>query len=173
MKKIRFILIILIVVVASYFITAHTPSLSDGTALIIRDDFLLSFLGIFSGFAIAIITFVYSNSIKTKQLILNNEELDAKNKVNKKYDSILLELKQDTMLIFISLICCFFLILIREANILRFKNINTLISKQQIISSLQLSFIFLTFISILDIMGTLFRLSKIYPILESYHQNHN
>ncbi len=159
-KKAVLIISIIFIILSSFFITINTPSLSDGAAVIIKDEFILPFIGGFTGFSIAIITFLYScierirESLKSKNKEVENAE------INKKILRVFSELFHDTVTIFIALVFCFFLIIIREMDVpLVSLNING-ISKQQIISTCEISFLLLTFISLIDIMGSLFNLVK-------------
>jgi len=164
LRKIKPLLIILITFSISIFFVLNSPSLSNGTAIIIRDDFVLSFLGIFSSLAIAVITFLYSNIERIRESIVKNKNIKDKDIFENQIVAIFREMQQNTVFILIALIGCFFLILIRNFDFSLISISIKYISKLQLIVSFELSFIFLTFISVKDIVGSLFNLVKISSI---------
>ena len=161
MKKVISILIIAAVLGISFFIVDNVPSIGDGTAVIMHDDFILSFLGVLAGFAIAIITFLFANLDQIRKSILANPKLNEHTKANvrRSITYIYSELKQDTLCMVIFLPVCLLLIIVRDCPEITFKINN--ISNYQIISSIELSILLLTFIALLDIVISLFNLAKV------------
>lgn len=166
MRTIKAILIITFVIVASFFITINTPSLSNGSATIIKDDFLLSFLGMFAGVTIAIITFLYSNIEKIRNAISKGKSKEKIPVFEIQISHLFSELKHDTVFILLSLLGCFALIILRDIRLSWLCITNKFITKQQVISSFELSFVLLTFVSLIDIMGSLFNLVKISSLVQ-------
>lgn len=171
MKKVFLTIITsMMILVLSALITANTPSLSDGSATIVQDDFILSFVGVLAGFAIAIITFLFSNIERIRSDILSHQSLEETSK--KDLESIIWtlfkEMKQDTIWIVLSLFACLSLIVLRDIQITWINISIRGVTKQQIISCLELSILLSTFLALLDIVLSLFNLAK-----ASMHINSN
>jgi len=163
-------LIIIIVFFISLILVLNSPSLSNGTATIIRDDFVLSFLGIFSSLAIAIITFLYSNIERIRESVVENKNIKDKGTFENKTLAIFKELQHDTIFIFFSLVGCFLLILLRNIDFSLIRISMIFISKIQLIASLELSLILLTFVSVIDIIGSLFNLVEISSLVTKHSE---
>ena len=165
MKKIVTLGIILFVIVLSAIFVFNSQPLTNGSATIIEDNFVLTFLGMFASLAIAVIAFLYSNVEKIR-VTLTKANNNKKAAIEKQFDKIFKELKENTLLTLLTLIICFFVILFRDIDISFIKMSITGITKLQIISILKLSLIMLTFLAITDIFIALFNLIKVSKEIE-------
>lgn len=159
MKKIITASIILGSLILSIILVLNSDSLSKGTAKIIEDDFIVTFLGMLAILAIAIIAFLYSNGEKIKATLLKSNQ-NKKTKIESQFNQIFKELKDDTLLTLITLITCFFVIVFRDIDFSFIKISIVGITKIQIVSIIELSLIMLTFAAIIDIFIALFNLIK-------------
>jgi magnesium-transporting ATPase (P-type) len=144
----------------SVIIVKMNPNIANGTSAIIKDDFVLGFIGGFLGLAIAVITFLYSNVEKIRdslyKTISDNIIIDT---LETRIDTIFKELKHDTIFIFFCLIISFFAILIRDIDLPVLKWSFKGVSKTEFLYSVEISVILLMLFSLFDIIGSLFKLS--------------
>jgi len=161
MKKIIVLVIVITIFILAFIVGNHVPAIADGSAVIIRDDFILSFIGVLAGFAIAIITFLFANLEQIRKNTSEELKLNEQSKtaIQSSISSIYLELKQDTLCIVVSLPVCLGLIIIRDWTDIVISVAN--VSKNQIIASIELAILLLTFIALIDIVISLFNLVKV------------
>lgn len=159
MKKTITAIIIFGSLILSIVLVLNSDALSKGTAKIIDDEFLLTFIGMFTSLAIAVIAFLYSNVEKIRATLLKSNQ-NKKTEIESQFDQIFKELKDDTLLTLISLITCFFVIVFRDIDFSFIKISIVGITKMQMVSIIELSSILLTFAAITDIFIALFNLIK-------------
>ncbi len=159
MKKTITAIIIFGSLILSIVLVLNSDALSKGTAKIIDDDFILTFIGMFTSLAIAVIAFLYSNVEKIRATLLKSNQ-NKKPEIENQFDQIFKELKDDTLLTLISLITCFFVIVFRDIDFSFIKISIVCITKIQMVSIIKLSLILLTFAAITDIFIALFNLIK-------------
>ena len=157
MKKIFSAVIILVVFIISIIFVLNSQALSNGSASIVEDNFILTFLGMFASLTIAVMAFLYSN-VEKLWLTLINANHGKKIEIEIQFKKIFKELKGDTLMTLINLIICFFVIIFRDINVNFIKISIDGITKMQLVSIIKLSLIFLTFIAIIDIFLALFNL---------------
>jgi hypothetical protein len=165
MKKVVTAGIILLVFIVSIVFVFNSKNLSNGTAIIVADNFILTFLGMFASLAIAIIAFLYSNVEKIRITLINANH-DKKAVIELQFDKIFKELKDNTLLTLINLILCFFVVIFRDIDINFIIISIKFITKMQLVSIIKLSLTFLTFIAITDIFIALFNLIKVSKQIE-------
>lgn len=165
MKKVITAGIILLVVIISIIFVFNSQALSNGTATIIEDNFILTFLGMFASLAIAVIAFLYSNVEKIRATLIKANQ-NKKAVIEIQFEKIFKELKDNTLLNLITLITCFFVIVFRDIDISFIKISIEGITKMQMVSIVKLSLIMLTFIAITDIFIALFNLIKVSKEIE-------
>jgi len=165
MKRIVSLSIILFIFVISTIFVFNSQTLSNGSATIIEDNFVLTFLGMFASLAIAVIAFLYSNVEKIRTTLIKANK-NKKTVIEVQFEKIFQELKENTFLTLLTLIICFFAIVFRDIKISFIKISIMCITKMQIISIIKLSLIMLTFLAITDIFIALFNLIKISKELE-------
>ncbi|NCB73967.1 MAG: hypothetical protein EOM51_04375 [Clostridia bacterium] len=157
------ILRIIIYLVISTIFVSLSSSLSDGTSEVLQDSFILSFLGVFAGLAIACISFIFANIEKIRDCL---KEL-IKDVTNFDYmiENIVKELKRDTYMTVYALVICFFVILLRDVNVPIISFICAWKSKQQIFSIIEVSLLIATLGAITDIMKSLFGLFEVFSLI--------
>lgn len=165
MKKIVTLGIILLVFILSTIFVFTSQPLSNGSATIIEDTFVLTFLGMFASLAIAVMAFLYSNVEKIRVTLIKANK-NKKQVIEAQFEKIFQELKENTMLTLLTLILCFFVIVFRDIKISFITISITCITKMQIVSIIKLSLIMLTFLAITDIFIALFNLIKISKEIE-------
>lgn len=158
--------------ILSIMIIKINSTIANGTAAFIKDDFVLNFVGVFLGLAVAVITLLYSNVEKIRESLyktISDDKVIVD--LEMKITEIFKELKHNTIFIFVSLITSFFLIMLRDADIPFVKwNIKN-ISKIEFFYSLEIVAVLLTFLALLDIIGTLFKLSDASKSFEFIKRN--
>jgi len=159
MKKIITVIIIFCSLVLQIVFVLNSEALSNGTAKIVDDEFILTFLGMFASLSIAVIAFLYSNVEKIRATLLKSNQ-NKKTEIESQFDKIFKELKDDTLLTLITLIICFFVIVFRDIDFSFIKISIVGITKMQMVSIIKVSLILLTFIAITDIFIALFNLIK-------------
>jgi len=161
MNTIKKLLSILICVALSVICVIFSSKLSDGTAEILQDSFILSFLGLFSGLAIACITFMFANIEKISYDIHTSSQIVNPLAIDTKIDTIVHELKQDTISTIFTLVICLIVILLRDLdfNVVSLKIL--FFTKQQVISIIEIFSLMVTIGAIYDITVSLFGLNEV------------
>lgn len=165
MKKIVTAAIILGSLVLSVIFVLNSDSLSNGTAKIIDDEFILTFLSMFSSLAIAVIAFLYSNVEKIRATLIKSNQ-NSKTTIEGQFDRIFGELKDNTIFTLVSLMICFLVIIFRDINIDFIQFSSNYITKLQVVSIIKVSLIMLTIIAITDMFFGLFNLIKVSKEIE-------
>lgn len=130
--------------------------------LILNDDFLLNFLGVILGLGITIITFIYTSVGKVRESILRlNINKDKADDILTNVQKVISELKQDLKFIFFLFFISFIIAILKEANIPFIKYNITIISKCELIALVKLYILSLAFLSIFDIVTTLFSMLNV------------
>ncbi|WKV09403.1 hypothetical protein Q2T46_02795 [Thermoanaerobacterium sp. CMT5567-10] len=145
----------------SYLIVKNTKSIGNGTAVFIKDDFVLNFFTVILSLAIAVIALLYSNveNIRESLYKVFKDKEDHIVELEKKIVNIFKELKDDTLFIFFSLVGSWIIIVIREIpeiNIIIFK-----MNKKEVCYMVEMSLVMLSLYALLDIIFTLFKLSDV------------
>jgi hypothetical protein len=153
-SKLRPFLIVTIVVISSVSAISFSTSLATGTSNVIGDEFVLTFIGLFAGLAVAVIALVFS-IIENVMRQLTENCVDVK-----KYSSVIRriysEMRENTIMIIIVLALCFLMIVIREIDFMKAH----ICFVEPIVSVFKLSGMILTIISVKDIFTALFNLIK-------------
>ncbi len=161
-KVITSILLIGLLLVSIVFVYS-SEQLTNRTAKIVDDEFVLTFLGIFSGLSITIVTFLYSNIESIRNSLKSKAE--KFNEIDYGISQIFTELKQDTIVTLGSLIISFFTIILKDCKF-RFIEISaTFITKSQLVSIIEIYMFLITFLAIFDLFISLFNLIKISQII--------
>ena len=164
--KIRKVLFIVMCFLLSIVCVIFSPSLSNGTAGILEDSFILSFLGLFSGLSIACITFMLVNIDKIRHEIHESSSIQNSTKMDETIDALIEELRQDTIATILSLVICFIAILIRDIDFSGAAFFVNLTITQQVISIIELTLIMITICAIIDIVESLFGLNRVLSVIE-------
>lgn len=135
---------------------------------ILEDQFLANFIGALLALSIAIVTLLYSVIDKVRESMIKSYTTSEKlNNNDMKIKKLLIELKQDTTLIFYILVSIFFISIFANCDIPFISWKITAFSKNSFISFLKIFLMSLTFFSLYDIIGTLFALINIADVLST------
>jgi len=159
-KQVKIVLIFIFAIIISIIAVFNTVQLSDGTATILADNFILAFFGTLTGFSISIIAFLYSNIERIRESLIKQFP-DRKTTIEGKISAIFIELRDNTLFIFISLVICVFAILFRDIDFTLLQNPFPFITKVQIVSIIKIALLLLVLYAVKDNFTALFKLIKI------------
>ena len=147
-------IIILAALLISVFAVINSSNLTNGTAIIVEDNFILTFLAILASIVVLVATYLYSKAEEIRLALLNEKiEIDSC------FKGIFKETRDDVIIVLSSLIVCYLIILFRDVDFPLLKY--SLISKMQVISIIKLAAAILTFIATADVFIAVFNLMEI------------
>lgn len=151
------VVIILCMFVFSIVIVSFNKKLDN--IEILNDIFLITYMLTMLGFSLTVSAILYSFIEKVNSKIkCNDYDLNKSNTIKKLLKSLLKELKDDTLLIFILLLNLILISLFKDIN---FPNLHLYGYKSNIIYIIKIMSLFLSSYSMLDITLTVFKILSI------------